>query len=313
MPFGVRSGTVLSNRTEGPALAKQAVENGGVLFFAHPEEPRAWDLPELTGMEIYNTHTDFKRIGLKGVLPELLVNQRVYPDQVFHSLARRPTEFLRRWDDLNRTRHITGIAGNDCHQNTGFRGFYTTNDTVWIEDTSPELLKEIRLNFLTRPLARFCFGPLEPGRKLFHVQLDPYERMSRLVNTHVLASELSETAILDALRHGRAFIGFDMVANSTGFQWLSTNAAGRAVMGEALEFAPETHLQAASPHPCRFTVVRDGAPIHTAEGRRLDWLATCPGTYRVEAELRIRGEWVAWVYANPIELRQAPLPFQAQR
>ncbi|MDW8311041.1 MAG: hypothetical protein RMK20_16840, partial [Verrucomicrobiales bacterium] len=175
MPFGVASGVVLSNRTDNATLARQIIENGGVLFYAHPEEPRDWERPELTGMEIYNLHTDVKRLrgGLRALLPDVLVNLRRYPDHIYHSIFQRPTEFLQRWDELNRTRHITGIAGNDCHQNTGVRAFYTTNDTIRIEDTSPETLKEIRLNPLTRLLARLLFGPLEPGRKLFHVQLDP--------------------------------------------------------------------------------------------------------------------------------------------
>jgi len=125
MPFGVASGVVLSNRTDAAILAQQIVTNGGVLFYAHPEEPRDWARPELTGMEIYNLHTDFKRAkgGLSGMLraqlPDLLLNLRPYPDHVYRLAFRRPTEFLQRWDDLNRTRHITGIAANDCHQNVG--------------------------------------------------------------------------------------------------------------------------------------------------------------------------------------------------
>ena len=36
-------------------------------------------------MEIYNIHTDFKRrsAGLGGMVPDLLVNQRRYPEHVF--------------------------------------------------------------------------------------------------------------------------------------------------------------------------------------------------------------------------------------
>jgi hypothetical protein len=302
MPFGVKAGVVLSNQTDSAMLAKQILESGGVLFYAHPEEPRAWERPELTGMEIYNTHSDFKKLGLGGILPELLVNQRAYPDQVFHLLAQRPTAFLRRWDELNRTRHITGIAGNDCHQNTGLRAFYTIDGKLRIEDTSPKTISEFRLNFLTRPLARLFFGRLEPNRKLFHIQLDPYERMARLVNTHVLAGELSEAAVKDALRAGRAFVGFDIVADSSGFRWLATNQVQRAVMGEIIAFAPDTRLQAFSPHQCRFTVIKDGTQVHTAEGRQLDWSPGSPGKYRVEAELNVRNEWIPWVYANPIEL-----------
>ncbi len=305
MAFGVSHGIVLSNNTGAATLARQIVENGGVLFYAHPEEPRDWGRSELTGMEIYNLHTDFKRRkgGLGALLPELILNHRRYPEHLYHSLFNRPTEFLERWDDLNRTRHITGIAANDCHQNVGFRIFYTTNDQIRIEDTSPRTLKEIKLNWFTRLLARACFGQLEPGRKLFHAQLDPYERSARFVNTHVFARELSEVAILDALRAGRVFIGFDMIADSSNFRWSASDKSGSAVMGESLALSRETLLHATSPLPCRFTIVQDGRAVHRVEGRALEWSPPGPGKYRVEAELKILDEWVPWVYANPIQLQ----------
>jgi hypothetical protein len=295
---------VLSNDTAPATLARQIVDHGGVLFFAHPEEPRQWDLPELTGMEIYNIHADLKdeRGGLMGLLPELLVNQRRYPDQVFRLIFDRPVTNLARWDDLNRTRRITGIAGNDCHQNTGVRGWFTEHGTVRIEDTSPETLAEFRLNWLTRPLVRLFFGPLTPGQKLFHVQLDPYARMSRFVGTHILAAELTEPAVLDALRAGRAFVGFDQLADSTSFVWLAQNQHGRAVTGERLAFAADTTLRAAAPHTCRFIVMKDGAAIHREVGRAMAFVPPGPGKYRVEAELDVAGAWVPWIFANPIAL-----------
>ena len=82
----------------------------------------------------------------------------------------------------------------------GWRAFYTANGRIRVQDTSPRLLKEYKLGWFTRPLARLLFGPLKRGRELFHVQLDPYERSARFVNTHVLARELSEPAVLEALR-----------------------------------------------------------------------------------------------------------------
>ena len=305
MPFGVASGVVLSNQTDPAILAQQIVTNGGVLFYAHPENPRDWERPELTGMEIYNIHTDFKRQrgGLRALLPDLLVNLRKYPDHIYRNLFNRPTDFLLRWDELNLTRDITGIAGNDCHQNVGFRAFYTDGDTIRIEDTSPETLEEFKLNWFTRPLARLMLGQLEPGRKLFHVQFDPYERSARFVNTHVLASELSEPAVLDSLRVGRVYIGFDMLADSSGFRWFVTNSSGSAVMGEALPFDNQTRFRALSPLPCRFTILKDGALVYQQEGRALEWTPSRPGKYRVEAELQMRDEWQAWVYANPIALQ----------
>ena len=144
---------------------------------------------------------------------------------------------------------------------------------------------------------------LAPNEQLFHVQLDPYERSARFVNTHVLARELSELAILDSLRASRVFIGFDMIADSSGFRWYADNTSGSAVLGESLAFDNATRFHALSPLPCRFTILKDGAVVHQQEGRALEWTPSRPGKYRVEAELRVRDEWVPWVYANPIELK----------
>jgi hypothetical protein len=305
MPFGVASDIVLSNRTDGATLARQILAGGGLCFYAHPEEPRVWDRPELTGMEIYNAHADFKdeKYLLVKLLPDIALNYGQYPEQVLRLCFDRPTANLDRWDQLNQSRHLTGIGGNDCHQNTGLRLQYTAADTLRFSDTGKKTLGELKLNWLTRPLARLCFGPLEPGRVLFHIQLDPYDRMARHVSTHVWARDLTEPAVLDALRAGRAFVGFDLLADSTGFICLANGPGGRAVMGETMKFSPGTRFRARTPQACRFTVVKDGQPAYRQEGRVLDWAVPGPGLYRLEAELKIRGAWTPWIYANPLWLR----------
>ena len=305
MPFGVAAGVVLSNQTDSATLARQVIENGGVLFYAHSEEPREWERQELTGMEIYNIHTDLKRTknGFQKLLPDVLLSLKSYPDHIYRQLFRRPTDLLERWDGLNRSRHITGIAGNDCHQNVGLRGFYTDRGSIHIEDTSPSPIKDLKLNWFTRWVGRLLFGPLEPGRRLFAVQLDPYARSARFVNTHVLAAELTEPAVLEALRAGRVFIGFDMIADSSGFCWFAGSSADRTMMGETGTFTANTLLRVASPLPCRFTILKDGQQVFQQEGRTVEWHPGGPGKYRVEAELKVLGEWVPWVYANPLELR----------
>jgi hypothetical protein len=108
--------------------------------------------------------------------------------------------------------------------------------------------------------------------------------------------------LIEALRVGRVFIGFNVIADSRGFRWFSSSAGSRAVMGESQSLSPDTRLHALSPLPCRFTVLRDGEVVHQQEGRSLEWKPTVPGKYRVEAELSVRGNWVPWVYANPIRL-----------
>jgi len=307
MPWGLPTDTVLECGEDLDTLAQRIDELGGLLFFAHTEEPRRWDLPQLKGMEIYNLHTDFLDEELPPLIPDLILNLGKYPDLTFRLIFDRQTAILANWDHLNETRRIVGIAANDCHQNNGFIGTYTEQGTVRVRDTSPKTVGEYSLNALTRPLVRLLFGPLEPGRELFHVQLDPYERMTRFVATHILANELHEQAILAALEQGRVYIGFDMIVDSTGFTFLAESGGQRATMGDTLPFADGLILHAASPVPCRFTIKRHGESVHQTEGVDMTWTPVEAGKYRVEAELDICGEWVPWVYTNPIEITAGPM------
>ncbi len=303
MPWGLPRDTVLQCSEEPHALAARIADLGGLLFFAHCEEERLWDLPQLVGMEIYNIHTDFKdEEGYGALLPDIVLSIRKYPDHVMRLIFDRQTAILEHWDRLNRDRDIVGIAANDCHQNNGVVAYYTERDTLLLEDTSPDTIGEYTLNWWKRLGLRVLFGPLEPGRELFRFELDPYERMVRYVSTHILAHELSQEAILDSLREGRAFVAFDVLADSTGFAFLAESGSGRAVMGERLPLGPDLRLRCGSPVPCRFTVVHDGTAVYQSEGREFDWPVKQPGKYRIEAEVLIRDSWTPWVYTNPIEI-----------
>jgi hypothetical protein len=305
MPWRLPEGTQLKKDEAPEILAQQIADAGGLLFFAHSEEDRRWDLPQLKGMEIYNLHTDTKDEGgnfYAQLLADIVLSIRKYPDHVIRLLFDRQTAILARWDELNKTRKIVGIQGTDAHQNNGFTGTYTDRDTLVIADTSPEVLKEFELNFLTRGLLRLCFGEFSPGDEVFHFQLDPYERMVRFSGTHLLATELSEVALCDALEQGRAFVAFDMIADARGFVFYAEDGAAKAVMGEELPYSPTVRLRAGSPHLGRFRVVHDGVEVHVSEGYELDWQPAEPGNYRVEVELFVVDAWTPWIYSNPLRL-----------
>lgn len=304
MPWGLPSDTVLDASKDPAMLAREIHEKGGLLFFAHPEGERRWDLPELNGMEIYNLHADFADERLGGLFPDIVLSLSAYPDQMLRLIFDRQTDLLKHWDELNTTRKIVGIAANDCHQNTGFRGFYTPQDTLLVTSTGDrDAIKEWKLNGLKRGLLRLFFGPLEPGKQLFRIELDPYERSARYVNTHLLAKACTEEDLLDAMAQGRVFVAFDMIAPATGFTYLAEGGGVLAVMGETIPLSPGLVLKAASPSPCRFAIVHDGVQVHGCEGRQFEWAVPEPGKYRVEAALDILGEWVPWVYTNPIDVR----------
>lgn len=118
-----------------------------------------------------------------------------------------------------------------------------------------------------------------------------------------MARTLSEADLLDSLRAGRAFVGFDLLADTSSSLWSAEGPSGKAIMGESLPFAAGTRLKAHAPCVCRLTILRDGVPVQQTVGRVLEIEAAGPGLYRVEAELMLAGNWEPWVYANPIRLR----------
>jgi hypothetical protein len=305
MPWHLPDDTKLKKDEKPEVLASQIGALGGLLFFAHSEEERHWELPELNGMEIYNLHTDTKDEGgnfyLK-MLADIVLSIRKYPDQTLRLLYDPQTEILAKWDELNKTRKIVGIQGTDAHQNNGFRGTYTAEDTLRIEDTSPQLLAEVNLNFVTRGLLKLCFGGFAPGDKIFEFGLDPYERMVRYSATHILANELTEDALSASLKEGRVFVAFDMIADARGFVFFAEDGPQKAVMGESIPFSETVRLRAATPCAGRIKVLRDGAVVSQTEGTELDFKPTEPGNYRVEVELNILGEWVSWIFSNPLRL-----------
>lgn len=305
MPWHLPDDTRLKKDEEPAVLARQIAEQGGLLFFAHSEEERHWDLPELNGMEIYNLHTDTKDEGgnfYLTLLGDIVLSLGTYPDHVIRLLYDPQTEILARWDELNKTRKIVGIQGTDAHQNNGFTGVYTADDTLKITDTSPQDVTEVQLNLVTRGLLRLLFGPFTAGDQLFHFQLDPYERMVRYSATHILANELTEEALCDSLRQGRVYVAFDMIADARDFVFFAEDRGVKAVMGESMPFSDTVRLRAAAPHLGRIKVVHDGAVVHQVDGTTLDWHPAERGNYRVEVELYIVDKWVAWIYSNPLRI-----------
>lgn len=304
MPWGLPDETILKKDEDPKVLSAQIEQAGGLLFFAHTEEPRQWDLPELDGMEIYNIHTDVKDESYGDLLPDAILSGGKYGDHVLRRVFDRQTAILENWDKLNLDRNITGIAANDCHQNNGLRGFYTDRDTLLLCTTAKDdVVKEINLNFLTRTLLRLLPGPFETGRELFRVELDPYERQMRFVNTHLLANVATEEALLEALKLGRAFIAFDMIADARGFVFLAEDASGKkGVMGDTVQLGSGVKLRAESPLPVRFTLMCDGVQVDQQTGRTYERDVQQAGKYRLEAELDVDGTWTPWIYTNPIRV-----------
>jgi len=301
--WGLPQETVLSDTLDKRLLAKMVAEKGGNVFFVHSEnEKHLWDLPQLGGMEIYNIHTDFLDEKYIKILPDMILNSGTYPDQTLRIIFDRHDRIHQHWDELNKTRKIVGFCAVDAHKNVGVRLQYTAEERFLLRDTSPDLDNSVELTWLPRWFARLCWGPLEPGKTLFQIDWDPYDRSLRYDNNHLLIKEVNDQTLSDALREGRNYVGFDMIADATGFTYLAEAGERRAVPGEAIPHVAGTKLTVASPLPGKAILRRDGVVVGEGEGRTVEFPADVPGKYRIDFEVMILGEWTPWVYTNPINL-----------
>lgn len=146
------------------------------------------------------------------------------------------------------------------------------------------------------------------------VDFDPYHRSFQNVSTHVLAPELTEKAIRDSLRQGRAYVSHDWICDPTGFRFeliggssargrIETGAPGTVLMGGDVEFIGGSELHVEFPVSCHIRLMSDGMVIAEERGDRLEWKVTGPGVYRIEGWLPLDGEERGWVYSNPIYIR----------
>jgi hypothetical protein len=139
--------------------------------------------------------------------------------------------------------------------------------------------------------------------RFFGATIDPYGPFFALVRNHALVRGEGEAAVLDALREGRVHIGFDVLADSTGFRFEAHEGdAAVAAAGSTLPWSPALSLVVHLPAPARVRLLRDGVVLASGEGRVHAWPPPGPGVYRVEADLPVAGEDRPWVISNAIRV-----------
>ncbi|OLB26741.1 MAG: hypothetical protein AUH95_00830 [Nitrospirae bacterium 13_2_20CM_2_63_8] len=176
------------------------------------------------------------------------------------------------WDRFTKVRRYIGLAGNDAHQN---------------------------LNVFGR-------------------QADPYLLTFRAVNTHIVAPlgvaesfrpvapPLTTDDLMSALRAGRCFVSFNLMADAAGFRFAARVREGGpvvALMGDEVPLQDGLVLAAQCPVPGSVELLRDGVPIRRQEGRELLHPVDRPGVYRIEVSLRVVDRWLPWIFSNPIYVR----------
>ena len=247
---------------------------GDVSIVAYPEEFKNWDTSGLDGVEVYNVFTNARRINPVVAFFDAVWSKRSYPDLMFAFYLTRPDEGLKKWDQGLARARLTGVGGNDAHANIG----------VSLKDSA--------------------------GKTLLGIQLDPYETSFRLVRMHALIETnkpFDATSLLEAVRTGHCFIGFDFLGDSSGFSFTAENAGERKIQGDEISLKPETRLRVQSPVASRIVIFKNGAILVDESGISSKELAiTEKGVYRVEIYLPQLGSLVAkqpWIISNPIYVR----------
>lgn len=266
---GVHGGVLFINGNEVSAENgdRSLVLPGDVSIAAYPEEFKNWGAAGIDGVEVYNVFTNARRINPVIAFFDVLWSKRSYPDLIFALYLQRPDENLKKWDQALTRARLTATGGNDAHANIG----------VSLKDSS--------------------------GKTLLGIQLDPYETSFRLVRLHVLVQQgktLDATTLMEAVRAGHCFIGFDFLGDASGFVFEAGNGK---IQGDEISLAADTRLRVRSPVPARIVIFKDGAAWIDESGITSKEIAvTERGVYRTEVYLPKVGN-LPWIISNPLYVR----------
>jgi hypothetical protein len=290
-------------------------KGSGLSFLSHVEERVDHSMDGLTGMEIYNRHADAMddRVALLlfaskltdpvGVA-ELEKALRLYPDELLAAQMNYPSVYMRKWDVESRTSRVVGIAANDCHHNQVWLVKKVDDQTVRIGTIVD---KDEKMRIVSSKIAPGVVQLVKGhavGDVVVRLDFDPYFRSFRSVSTHILARDLTEPAMRDALRQGHAYVSHDWMCDPTGFLvWVERDGKRIGILGDQIRFARGDVVVVQSPLRCKLRVLEDGKAVETTMGSDLRFTIPRKATYRVEAWLSIDAEERPWIYANPIYVR----------
>jgi hypothetical protein len=128
-----------------------------------------------------------------------------------------------------------------------------------------------------------------------------YDQLFLFYTTHLLAAERNTDPLVDALKHGHAYVSFDVLGYVGQFAFYAQNGADKTMMGDDVRLAPGLTLKTELPNKAdKIVLLENGDQVAVAENTdHLAFVPKSPGAYRVEA-LR-RG--YPWILSNPVYVR----------
>ncbi len=261
-------------KMDSAAFLEKIHSEGRIAINNYPERSRSGNY-DYDGMEVYSLHVNSKQVNPFTAAFDLLWSFPVYPELTVATIFRRNDDYLQRYDEIAAKKRLLLAAGADAHSN---KGFYLLAD--------------------------------DSGNKLLGFKIDPYETIFRLVRMHVLIESdmpVTNESLIQAMRSGHAFAGFDVLGDTSGFTFSADNGRESGIMGDEIALAQGVDLKCAAPGTARFVLIKNGEKIsETAAATKIAVTVYEPGTYRIEVYLDQLGspfDQAPWIMSNPIYVR----------
>lgn len=244
----------------------------GLSFLAHPFETDLpqFDEPDITWVDW--TIKNYTGLELWNQLSEFKSVSNSLFSAVIHAffpkyIAHKPDkETIIKWDELtSQGERIVTIGGSDSHA----------------------------LNMKYGPLKKTIF---------------PYEFHFRGINTHLLIQDslsynfsLDKAMVIDALRKGHCFIGYDWPASTKGFRFSAQNRDQNVIMGDRIQLNSPVTLGIITPQNVNIRLLKNGKLIKEWKNEHNCFYSSSEiGTYRVECYINYLGKSRGWIFSNPI-------------
>ncbi len=258
------------------AFLEAAHRENKLALITYPEKFKSWD-SSFDGIEVFNLHTAAKQMNWLTALGDLIWSYPSYPELTFAKNFTRPDANLAKFDEIAAKRKISLFAGTDAHSDLGIHLLGT-----------------------------------DGKQKLINIKLDPYETIFRIARIHVLIEKdkpLDRETLIEAIKAGQYFIGFDVLGDTTGFRFgLSADLVQSS--GEVQVSAGQgTGIRIISPLPGRIALFGDGSvrqDLASLPSVESGFYYVPSGVYRVEVyrdDLGPPFDKMPWIISNPIYVR----------
>ncbi len=294
---------VIDLKTSPDTIAKNIVENGGIVFFSHTEEKRNWGNPFYQGMEIYNFHTDTKDENLAPQIFNFLVNGKKYRIWALREMFDEQTHILARWDSLNMSRKMVGFSAVDTHENQNIRARNIADGRVEWVGPNAKIIDTVEVSFRNR----WLFHEPDASGWIFRLMIDTYNEGFDYITNYVFADTLSTQSLGEHLKKGHLYTAFKTLGDAKGFNFFAIGIENNihGIMGDSLKISNLKTLNAVTPLPGQYRLIHNGKTIKTTEIDSYQFAFSEPlekGFYRVEVHVNIGGKYLPWIYSNPIFL-----------